>query len=126
MSQSRQLWVGRLIASVWIFHGFFSKILDGIPRHRQIVGRILGEDLARPATVVIGLLEICLGLCVLIGCQRKALALTQTLALVAMNTLEITLARDLLISAPGMVVLNVGFVAIIWFWACAPSEPGRR
>ena len=106
-----------LIGSVWVFHGLFSKLADGIPRHRQIVERILGETYASPATTAIGVMEILLGLWALSRYQRKACALVQTLAIVAMNFLEILLARDLLISAPGMVVLNLAFLTLVWIWA---------
>lgn len=106
-----------LIGSVWVFHGLYSKVSDGIPRHRQIVERILGEGIADRATLAIGILEILLGLWVFSGIQRRICALVQTLALVSMNFLEILLARDLLISAPGMVALNLGFISLIWYWA---------
>lgn len=44
-------------------------------------------------------------------------ASVQTAALVAMNSLEIVLARELLISAIGMVALNLIFLALVWWWA---------
>jgi hypothetical protein len=34
-----------------------------------------------------------------------------------MNTLEIARARSLLISALGMVLLNLSFLAVVWRWA---------
>jgi uncharacterized membrane protein YphA (DoxX/SURF4 family) len=105
------------IGSVWVFHGLFSKLAGGIPRHRQIVGRILGEGIADQATLMIGILEISLGLWIFSGLQRRACAWVQTLALVSMNFLEILLAKDLLISAAGMVALNLGLIALIWHWA---------
>ncbi len=106
-----------LIGSVWVFHGLYSKISDGIPRHRQIVERILGEGLADFATLFIGVSEVLLGLWVFTCLWRKACALVQTLALVSMNFLEILLAKDLLISAPGMVALNLAFLSLVWYWA---------
>jgi uncharacterized membrane protein YphA (DoxX/SURF4 family) len=115
-----------LIGSVWIFHGFYSKISNGIPRHRQIVERILGEGIADRATLGIGILEILLGLWVFSGIQRRACALVQTMALVSMNFLEILLAGDLLISAPGMVALNLGFISLIWYWANVPQHSGIK
>ena len=115
-----------LIGSVWVFHGLYSKILDGIPRHRLIVGRILGEGIAGPATLAIGTMEILLGLWVFSGRYRRMCALVQTLALVSMNTLEITLAPDLLISALGMIVLNLAFVSLIWHWALAGDQRAVR
>jgi uncharacterized membrane protein YphA (DoxX/SURF4 family) len=115
-----------LIGSVWLFHGFYSKLLDGIPRHRLIVGRVLGENLAQPAVLVVGLLEICLGFWVFSGLYRKTCAAVQTLAIVAMNTLEIFFARDLLISAPGMILLNMAFLALGWYSATRPSSAGKQ
>lgn len=106
-----------LIGAVWVFHGLYSKILNGIPRHRLIVGRILGEANAGFATKVIGLLEVLLGVWVFIGWQPVVCAVVQTGAIVSMNTLEIILAGELLISAVGMVFLNLGFLALIWLWA---------
>ncbi|HEY8990962.1 MAG TPA: DoxX-like family protein [Luteolibacter sp.] len=111
-----------LTGGVWVFHGLFSKLLDGIPRHRLIVGRILGDELARPAVLAVGVLEICLGLWALSGHWRKTCATVQTLGIVAMNALEILFARDLLISAPGMVALNAGFLGLVWYWATWPES----
>ena len=104
------------IGSVWIFHGLYSKILAGIPRHRLIVDRILGEGIGDRATLVIGTLEMLLGLWVFSGLRRVSCATVQTLAIVSMNTLEILLARELLISAAGMVLLNLTFLGTVWFW----------
>jgi uncharacterized membrane protein YphA (DoxX/SURF4 family) len=108
-----------LIGCVWIFHGLYSKLLRGIPRHRAIVARVLGERHADLATNAIGLAEITLGIWTLTGWQRIPCAAVQTVALVSMNALEIALAADLLISAIGMLVLNAGFIAVIWLWATA-------
>jgi len=106
-----------LIGSVWIFHGLYSKILNRIPRHQLIVGRVLGKGLARPATKVIGGLEVLLGLWAFSGWERVSCAGVQTVAIFGMNALEILLAGDLLISAVGMVILNFGFLAVVWRWA---------
>ncbi len=109
--------LGLSIGAVWVFHGIYSKIGGGIPRHRRIVARILGEEIAGPATIAIGAMETLLGLWVMSGRRRRTCATVQTLALVSMNTLEIARARDLLVSAPGMVALNLGFGTLIWKWA---------
>lgn len=106
-----------LIGSVWVFHGLYSKILNGIPRHRLIVGRVLGTKVAGAATKAIGLLEVILGLWAWTGWQRPGCAVVQTLGIVGMNALEMILAGDLLISAMGMVILNLGFLVAVWHWA---------
>jgi hypothetical protein len=112
-----------LIGSVWVFHGLYSKILNGIPRHRLIVGKILGSANAAVATKSIGLLEVLLGLWAFTGWQRVGCAAVQTVAIVAMNSLEIFLARELLISAIGMVILNLGFLSLVWQWAIFAVTP---
>lgn len=85
----------------------------------MIVERVLGERVAVHATLFIGMMEILLGIWVYTRLKRRACALVQTLAIAAMNTLEIILARDLLVSALGMVALNFAFISLIWYWALA-------
>lgn len=122
-SRKFHLFLTILIGSVWVFHGLYSKLAEGIPRHRQIVERILGENAAGPATMAIGAMEVLLGIWAYSRYQRKACALVQTLALVSMNFLEILLAPDLLISATGMVALNLAFLSLVWHWAIHPRGP---
>ena len=110
------------IAGVWIFHGLYSKVLAGIPRHRSIVAAILGERFADVAVILIGILEILLGLWILSGIRRRLNALLQSLALITMNTLEILFAREFLLSATGMVFLNLCFIALIAWWALHPPQ----
>lgn len=114
------------IAAVWIFHGLFSKILHGIPRHEMIVARILGDEIGKPATIAIGLLEILLGIWILTGRWKITCAAVQTLAIISMNTFEILIAEDLLISAPGMVALNAAFLGFVWWWATSTSRTETR
>ena len=112
-----------VIGSVWVFHGLYSKIFNGIPRHRLIVAKILGSANAALFTGAIGLLEVLLGIWVFTGWQPVASAIVQTAAIVAMNALEILRARELLISAIGMVVLNLGFLSLVWYWASFAPKP---
>ncbi|HTD87292.1 MAG TPA: DoxX-like family protein [Candidatus Binatia bacterium] len=112
-----------VIGSVWVFHGLYSKILNGIPRHRLIVSKILGAANAGIATKGIGVLEVLLGLWAFTAWQSVGCAGVQTAAILAMNSLEILLARELLISAIGMVILNLGFLSLIWQWASFAPKP---
>jgi hypothetical protein len=86
----------------------------------MIIARVLGEEFAAPATIMIGVWL--LGLWTFSGWNRRACVLVQTLAIVGMNTLEILLARDLLISAPGMVALNIALLSLAWFWAASAPK----
>ena len=113
-----------VIGSVWVFHGIYSKILNGIPRHRLIVGKILNKERAQNATRIIGTLEVVLGVWAFTGWQPVWCASIQTIAIVAMNSLEIVLARELLISAIGMLILNLGFLSLVWWWATLPQRTG--
>ena len=121
-----RFWLGIGIGSVWVFHGLYSKILLGIPRHQLIVARILGDEWARPATLAIGFGEILLGLWTFSGWRPRFCVLAQTLVLVAMNTLEILRAEDLLISAFGMVFLNFLFLSAGWIWASSAGKGGGQ
>lgn len=106
------------VACVWLFHGIYSKILNQIPRHQEIVARILGEEW-RGLTPWIGVLEVMMGLWVLSAWRPRLCALAQTASIVFMNALEIALARDLLLHAPGMVALNALLLAAAWTAAIA-------
>jgi hypothetical protein len=111
-----------VIGGVWVFHGLYSKILNGIPRHRLIVAKILGATNTGIYTRIIGLMEVLLGIWAFTAWQPIGCAVVQTVAIVGMNTLEIFLARELLISTLGMVLLNVGFLALVWCWAIFPAK----
>ncbi len=50
------------IAIVWIANGLFCKVLNLVPRHEQIVARVLGTEFSRPLTILIGISEITLNL----------------------------------------------------------------
>ena len=65
-----------LIVCVWIVNGLFCKILNLVPRHEQIVGKILGEDYSRPLTIMIGLLEIGMAIWVLSGIKLQKNGIT--------------------------------------------------
>lgn len=105
-----------VIGSVWIVFGLYCKVLDQVPRHRRIVERVLGAQWGW-LILVIGVGETMLGLWVFTGWERVVCAAVMTAAILGMNALEIWLAKELLFSPAGMVVLNVGLVALIWAWA---------
>ncbi len=53
------------IAVVWIANGLFCKVLNLVPRHQQIVARILGIEQARLWTIAIGCSEIFMAIWIL-------------------------------------------------------------
>jgi hypothetical protein len=86
-----------LIATVWIANGFFCKVLDLVPRHREIVARILGDDYAALITKIIGFSEIFMAVWILSRIARRLNAVTQIVIIATMNMLEFILVPDLLL-----------------------------
>ena len=85
------------IATVWIAIGLFCKVLNLVPRHEQIVARILGDDYSRLLTILIGLSEIIMGVWILSAYKTKLNAITQIIVVATMNTLEFILVPHLLL-----------------------------
>ena len=86
-----------LIAAVWIANGLFCKLLNLVPRHREIVARILGNAHATLLTRLIGMAEIAMAVWIISGYWARQNALTQVLIIATMNVLEFILAPDLLL-----------------------------
>ena len=104
-----------LIACVWLINGLFCKVLDLVPRHRLIVARILGDEYAKPLTVLIGLLETCMAVWILSGFSKKLNVLSQIVLIAGMNTLEFFLAPDLLLWGRLNALFAFFFVVIIYY-----------
>ncbi len=82
---------------VWFVNGLVCKVLNLVPRHEQIVSRILGNDHSRLLTVLIGLSEIVMAVWILSRFKERLCALTQIIVIGTMNTLEFILVPDLLL-----------------------------
>ncbi len=103
------------IAAVWLGNGLVAKVLDLVPRHRMIVGRILGERHARAVTMMIGLAEIAMTVWILSGIFPTANTVIQVFIIATMNTIEFLLARDLLLFGKLNALVAGLFIAlIIW------------
>lgn len=111
------------VAGVWFVNGLGCKVLDVVPRHRQIVERVLGlaPDDATLLTKAIGFGEILIGLWVLTGlCPR--LATWFQIALVAtMNVLEFWLAPDLLLYGRANLPVALVFIGVLYLQGLQPN-----
>jgi uncharacterized membrane protein len=62
------------IALVWLYQGFWCKVLGGIPRHEAVIASVpfIGSAAGRSALIALGLLECALayGFCQAAGCAR--------------------------------------------------------
>lgn len=103
------------IALVWLLNGLFCKLLNFVPRHQQIVGRILGEEHSFILIKIIGALEVLMVVWILSGIKTRLCAVTQILIIGTMNIIEITLAPDLLLygkvnTFPALLLMGVIFI----------------
>tara|TARA_R110002096_G_scaffold2186_2_gene11554 strand:- start:12450 stop:12824 length:375 start_codon:yes stop_codon:yes gene_type:complete len=103
-----------LIAIVWILNGLFCKVLGFIPRHEQIVSRILGIEYSKPLTVLIGLFEVIMAIWILSKIKPKLNAITQIIIIATMNILEFILVPDLLLWGKFNIVFAFIFILIIY------------
>jgi len=85
------------IAFVWIANGLFCKVLNLVPRHEQIVARILGAEYSSLLTVAIGISEVGMAIWFLSGIKSRLNAYTQIAIVALMNILEFILVPDLLL-----------------------------
>jgi len=104
-----------LIATVWIANGLFCKVLDLVPRHEQIIARILGGGFSRLLTILIGLLEIIIAVWILSGYKKKFIAITQIVVVATMNTLEFILVPDLLLWGKFNSLFALIFIIIVYY-----------
>lgn len=104
------------VASVWLVHGLYNKLLGGSPRHLAIVQSVPGLAGAAGVRMVtaVGLFEVAIALWILSGRWARRCAATQTAALLSMNVVELTFARHLLLWPAGLLPLNLTFLALAW------------
>lgn len=104
-----------LIATVWIVNGLLCKVLGLVPRHQEIVARILGDSHAEFLTLGIGVSEVFMAIWILSRIWPKLCVATQIVVVLTMNTIELILAPDLLLFGRLNFVLAVGFVVLVYY-----------
>jgi uncharacterized membrane protein YphA (DoxX/SURF4 family) len=104
------------IALVWLYQGFWCKVLGGVPRHEAIIAAVpfIGSAAGRSALIALGLLECGIGLWVLSGRRMRQGAIAQTALLAAMNAGALIWAAHLIPDPAGMVLQNFTFLLLIW------------
>ncbi|HEX9367633.1 MAG TPA: DoxX-like family protein, partial [Vicinamibacterales bacterium] len=106
----------RFVAAVWLVHGLYNKLLGGSARHLAIVQSVpgLGGVAGERVLTAVGVGEVAIALWVLSGWRPRLCAVTQTVALLSMNVVELTWARPLLLWPAGLLPLNAAFLALAW------------
>ena len=102
-------------AAIWLLNGFVCKVLNLVPRHEQIVARILGDAYARPFTTLIGLSEIVMAIWIVSGIKSKLNAILQIFVVATMNLLEFLLVPDLLLWGKLNAVFAACFIALVFY-----------
>lgn len=103
------------IALVWIANGLFCKVLNFVPRHEQIVARILGVNNSRVLTILIGLSEIVMAIWILSRYKTKLNAIAQIIVVGTMNTLEFILVPDLLLWGKVNSLFAFLFILVVYY-----------
>ncbi len=101
-------------AAVWIANGLLCKVLNLVPRHEQIVARILGDAYSRPFTILIGTSEIAIAIWILSGIKSRLNALFQIAVVATMNILEFILVPDLLLWGKFNSVFALLFLVVVY------------
>jgi hypothetical protein len=117
--RSHLTWLRLGVALVWFLFGLLFKALDAVPRHRQIVARVVGEARGGAVLWLVAITEIGLGGWMLVGRALPLCMAAQTAMIVLMNALELRHARDLLLSPIGMLCANAVFLSLGWYVALA-------
>ena len=108
-------WLTYFIAMVWIVNGLFCKVLNLVPRHQEIISKILSIENARFCTLVIGFAEIGMGLWILSGILTQLNAVTQIVVIATMNALEFILVPDLLLWGKLNALFAGIFIVLIFY-----------
>ena len=101
------------ITFVWLINGLFCKVLNLVPRHQQIVARILGDDHAFLLTKAIGCSEILMAVWVVSSIKSRWCTITQIALVATMNIIEFLLAPDLLLFGRFNIIVAAIFTALL-------------
>jgi len=104
-----------IIAAVWLVNGLFCKVLNFVPRHEQIVAKILGDSYSRQLTVLIGLSEIIMTFWVLSEYKKRGNVIAQIIVIATMNTMEFILVPNLLLWGYFNATFALLFIGIIYY-----------
>jgi len=110
-------WLVRIaVAGVWIYEGLWCKVLGRATHELRVVEAVprFGAKFGRAFLVVLGWIELALGLWVLSGWAPVVCAATQTALLVTLNANGLLWSRHLIHDPGGMVFRNFAFLVLGW------------
>jgi len=116
------------IATVWVINGLFCKVLNFVPRHEEIVSRILGSQYSGILTIMIGLSEIVMAVWIISGFKTRLNAFAQIIIVAVMNILEFILVPDLLLWGKFNSLFAFLFIVLIFIneFYLKPKQPNHH
>ncbi len=103
-----------LISLVWLINGLYAKVLGFVPRHQEIVARILGSEISFVAVKVIGALEICMFIWIISRKFSRLAAVMQIIIVMTMNVMEFILVPNLLLFGRMNIIIALVFVSVVY------------
>jgi uncharacterized membrane protein YphA (DoxX/SURF4 family) len=103
------------IAFIWLINGLVCKVLSFVPRHQEIVARILGEDYSAPLTILIGISEIVMAIWIISGFKTRFNAIVQISIISTMNLMEFILVPDLLLWGKANSLFALMLIGLIYY-----------
>ena len=103
------------IAAVWMANGLFCKIFNLVPRHQEIVARILGNDHAAIFTKAIGFSETAMAIWIVSSYLARLNVIIQVSVIATMNVLEFILVPDLLLWGRFNILFAFLFILLILY-----------
>jgi hypothetical protein len=111
--QQPRFYLNAAIAVVWLVNGLFCKLLNLVPRHQEIVARILGDEHSFLLTKTIGIMEIFMAVWVFSRKNFRLAAIVQAVLVGAMNIIEFLLAPDLLLFGRINILFAAAFIVLV-------------
>ena len=99
---------------VWLINGLFCKILNLVPRHQQVVSRILGRENGYVATKTIGILKVLMFVWILSKIRPRLIAVVQIIIIAFMNIIEFNYVPDLLLFGRTNFLIALFFIFFIF------------
>lgn len=115
-----------IIVAVWLINGLYCKVFNAVPRHEQIVARILGDEYSRLLTILIGISEIVMAVWIMSGYKRIFNMYIQIAIVAIMNILEFFLVPDLLLWGKWNAVFAFLFICLVYWNGSQRNKIGNK
>ena len=90
-------------------------MLNLVPRHRQIVAEILGDEHATLLTTLIGIAEIIMAIWIISGYRSRFNTILQVVVILTMNVIEYFIVPNLLLWGKFNAIFALLFILIILY-----------